>query len=342
MGKHRRPHIFSPITAGCLMICFCLKVSAQSPMDCDKLLKREITADSVQFMINNIMRADCFGLDSIDLKVFGNGPVLGSILVKLISNNNAKVTYADLLTQINNAKKDTGYLSIRKVIIAQNMLEATIASASTWEKSKDMLAQIGTTAIEIENLHQFMLQNQDKNWNYRQLVVIYNEREKNSKTSTNEKADTSDINAVKNLRSVYSKYCDTSKLIKFGENQIAFSDYLCGLECGKKMHKACLIFFNAHYSVNSRGLESLMVYNPQINSYLRENYIVVSLMVDDRAMLPNSTKTIGEVNSDLETEKFKANYQPFIVIIDQNGNIKRSMGSTDDSTILLHFLTKQD
>jgi len=160
------------------IVVFCLNTSAQSSVDCERLLKREISPDSLHFLMDNVMRANCFGLDSIDLKVFDNGPVLGAILVKLISNNNGKVTYGDLLNHINKAKRDTGYLSMRKVIIAQNTLESTIASAKTWENSKVLLAVIGTKPEDIDSLHQFMLQNQDKNWNYRQLVVIYEQKEK--------------------------------------------------------------------------------------------------------------------------------------------------------------------
>ncbi len=54
-----------------------------------------------------------------------------------------------------------------------NKLEATNASPDTWESSKVLLKIIGTSDNEIELLHDFLSQNQDKNWNYRQLVTIY-------------------------------------------------------------------------------------------------------------------------------------------------------------------------
>ena len=136
-------YILRSTAIACLTICFCLNVSAQSAADCDKLLKKEITADSLNLLIRNITQADCFGLDSTDRKVFSDGPVLGTILVKLVSTNNGKVTYAELLTQINNVKKDTGYLSLRKVVIAQDALESAIASPKTWESNKGFLTVTG-------------------------------------------------------------------------------------------------------------------------------------------------------------------------------------------------------
>jgi hypothetical protein len=334
---------FKLLATAIFFIVFHVHVSAQSIIDCKKLLNQEINPEVPQQIIDNIKRTECFGLDSVDLKVFANGPVLGSLLVKKVSKNkDGKVTYQDLLSEINQIKSDTSYLTVRNRIVAMNTLEATKATPSTWERSKKLLKVIGTSENETEKLYEFMLKNQAQNWNYRQLVVIYEQKEKAAKTRQDKNIVPSNTNDIKNLKSLYSKYCDTGRLIKFGENLVAFKDYLYGLECAKKMHMASLIFFNAYHSINSRRLESLITYNPQINSYLKENFIIINLIVDDKTAMPNSSKTVGETNSNLETEKFKADYQPFVVIIDEHNNIKRSMSSSYDSNTFLNFLIKQD
>ncbi len=51
-------------------------VLAQQSVDCDKMLKQEINMQNSQQILNDMKQIDCFGLDSIDLKIFGNGPVL--------------------------------------------------------------------------------------------------------------------------------------------------------------------------------------------------------------------------------------------------------------------------
>jgi hypothetical protein len=177
MKNPARQCLYRSIAIAGLIICFCFHASAQATMDCGQLLKQEIKADSIHVMIGNLLRANCFGLDSIDVKVFGNGPVLGTLLIKMITDNNGKLTYTDLLNQINKSKSDTGYMSIRKGVIAMNTLEATKASPETWESSKKLLKTIGTSDVEIEKLHQFMLENLDKGWNYRQLVVFSAQKE---------------------------------------------------------------------------------------------------------------------------------------------------------------------
>ncbi|SHN25013.1 hypothetical protein [Mucilaginibacter sp. OK098] len=148
--------------------------SAQPAFDCAKLLSRAIAGDSAQIAVNNIKQhANCFGLDSVDVKIWAQAPVLGSLLVKRASMGNENLTYNDLLTEFNTAKKDTGYLSMRNLIIAQTTLEATKISVASWDNSVKLLKVIGMPDSEMENFHQFMLEKKDKNWNYRQLVVAY-------------------------------------------------------------------------------------------------------------------------------------------------------------------------
>jgi hypothetical protein len=148
--------------------------SAQPAFNCAKLLKRDVVSDNPSDAVSNVSNHPaCFGLDSIDVKIFGNGPILGSLLVKRAAAGQAKITYADLLTDINNYKSDTAYSSMRNLIIAQTALEATKISIASWDSSVKLLKIIGMPDSEMENFHQFMLEKKDKNWNYRQLVVAY-------------------------------------------------------------------------------------------------------------------------------------------------------------------------
>lgn len=154
--------------------CFCVNASAQSSVDCTKLLIRVIASDSAQAIVNNVKKhAECFGLDSIDVKIWAEPPILGSILFKRASAGQAKITYADLLTDFNNFKSDTSYSSMRNLIIAQTTLEATKISVASWNSSVKLLKVIGMPDGEMENFHQFLLEKKDKNWNYRQLVTAY-------------------------------------------------------------------------------------------------------------------------------------------------------------------------
>ena len=162
--------------------CFYLNASAQSSFDCTKLLSRAIASDSAQTVVNNIKQhANCFGLDSVDVKIWAEAPILASLLVKRATMGNGNLTYNDLLTEFNTAKKDTAYSSMRNLIIAQTTLESTKISVASWDSSVKLLKVIGMPDSEMENFHQFMLEKKDKNWNYRQLVVAYRMKQMDTK-----------------------------------------------------------------------------------------------------------------------------------------------------------------
>ena len=159
--------------------CFGLNARAQAMVDCNELLKRDISTEDPQQVLRTITHVKCFGLDSIDLKVFGKGPILGTLMMKgFQQNKDGKFTYGDLLIQINRERNDAGYAHIRKGIIAMNKLENMKATPATWDTGKNLLKEIDTSDEEIEKLHDFMLRNEDKRWNYRELVVYWGMQEK--------------------------------------------------------------------------------------------------------------------------------------------------------------------
>jgi thiol:disulfide interchange protein DsbD len=68
----------------------------------------------------------------------------------------------------------------------------------------------------------------------------------------------------------------------------------------------------------------------QVRSYLKDNFVVVKLMVDDRAKLftpitvdidgkVTTLETVGEKWSYLQMHKFGANSQPYYIVLDNEG-----------------------
>jgi len=179
MKKPTSVIVFKALLTFFLLTALGLAAAAQASVDCNELLKRDISTDDPQQVLRNITHVKCFGLDSIDLKIYGKGPVLGSLMMKgLQQSKSGKFTYGDLLIQINRDRNAPGYPRIRKGIIAMNKLEGMKATPETWDTGKQLLKEIDTSDEEIEKLHNFMLHNQDKRWNYRELVVYWGIQEK--------------------------------------------------------------------------------------------------------------------------------------------------------------------
>ncbi|MGB8489621.1 MAG: thioredoxin family protein, partial [Bacteroidales bacterium] len=110
-----------------------------------------------------------------------------------------------------------------------------------------------------------------------------------------------------------------------------YYDYRQGLECAKEQGKPVLLDFKGHACSNCKVMEAKVWSDPGVLRRLRDNFVIVSLYVDDRTTVPQSEwvtskidgkvkKTIGKINEDIEITKFKTNALPLYVITDYEGN----------------------
>ena len=109
----------------------------------------------------------------------------------------------------------------------------------------------------------------------------------------------------------------------------AFYDFDEGLAYAKSVNKPVLLDFTGHSCANCRRMEESVWADPQVLSRLKNDYVLISLYVDDRTELPENEKyisasgkkikTLGQKWSDLQTSRFKTNSQPYYVIADTRG-----------------------
>jgi thiol:disulfide interchange protein len=110
-----------------------------------------------------------------------------------------------------------------------------------------------------------------------------------------------------------------------------FFDLKQGLECAKEQGKPALIDFKGHACANCKLMEARVWSDPEILKRLNEDFVIISLYVDDRTELPENEwfvssfdrkvkKTIGKQNEDLEITKFNTNALPLYVVADYDGN----------------------
>ena len=109
-----------------------------------------------------------------------------------------------------------------------------------------------------------------------------------------------------------------------------YFDYKQALACAKEQNKPLFIYFKGHGCVNCREMESKVWSDPEVLRRLKEDFVVVSLYVDDKKELPESEwytstydnkvkKSIGDQNADFQIIKYKTNSQPLYVIVDEKG-----------------------
>lgn len=112
---------------------------------------------------------------------------------------------------------------------------------------------------------------------------------------------------------------------------MAFHDYKYGLAYAKEVNKPILLDFTGYACVNCRKMEDYVWSDKKILSILKNEVILISLYVDDKKELAEKEKyvsketgkkikTIGNKWSDFQITRYKANAQPYYLILDTDGN----------------------
>lgn len=112
----------------------------------------------------------------------------------------------------------------------------------------------------------------------------------------------------------------------------AFYDYEEGLAYAKSVNKPVLIDFTGWSCTNCRKMEASVWPDKEVIRRLREDYVLISLYVDDKTELKEDEKyissfsgkkvnTIGQKWSDFQASKFGTNSQPYYIITDHDGKI---------------------
>ncbi len=115
-----------------------------------------------------------------------------------------------------------------------------------------------------------------------------------------------------------------------GEVHAQTMDYEAGIALAKQQNKPVLIDFSGYGCVNCRKMEASVWTDPRVKDILENEYILITLMVDDKAKLPEiieveengrttRLKTIGDKWSYLQRHKFGANAQPYYIALDHDG-----------------------
>lgn len=116
-----------------------------------------------------------------------------------------------------------------------------------------------------------------------------------------------------------------------GEVHAKTSDFEEGMRMARSQGKPVLIDFSGYGCVNCRKMEAAVWTNPEVKSMIDNDFVLITLMVDDKKELPEPIKvaeedgtvrtlrTVGDKWSYLQRSKFGANAQPYYVILDGDG-----------------------
>ena len=117
-----------------------------------------------------------------------------------------------------------------------------------------------------------------------------------------------------------------------GDVAAQVDDYEEGMKMAKQLNKPVLLDFSGYGCVNCRKMEAAVWTDPDVKSSIDNDYVLITLMVDEKKELPapikvtekdgteRTLRTFGDKWSYLQRSKFGANAQPFHVIVDNEGH----------------------
>jgi len=115
-------------------------------------------------------------------------------------------------------------------------------------------------------------------------------------------------------------------------NLNCYHDYEAGMAYAKSIGKPVMIDFTGWSCVNCRKMEDNVWSQPKVLKHLSDDYVVISLYVDDKTELPaneqyvskfsgKKIRTTGNKWSDMEAAVLNKNVQPYYVLLDNEGKM---------------------
>lgn len=138
------------------------------------------------------------------------------------------------------------------------------------------------------------------------------------------------------------------------QNLECFKDLDQGLAYAKKQNKPVMIDFTGHACVNCRKMEEHVWPEKRVYQQLRDDYVLISLYVDDKRELPTTEQVVvdkatggkrklrrvGDKWAHFQTEYFQTNTQPYYVLLSPDGSqlLNQPVGYTPDADKFADFL----
>jgi len=312
----------------------------QTNKDCKQILKKEISLNDLQenidqFVVDFQTLIFC-EFDSIDYQIFmgpqGNMPLVAQSILAFgmkLEKKEEKFTFNDLKETLEEFKQHPEYFQARKVVEAKNDIVQRIAKTSDWNTDKELLIKMGFTKSHLDDIYAIVKENESTLYSdifliYSDTLMARKERQVAEKEHNDSKRELENSGPEEWIKGLY-----------------AYKDYELGMTKSKELNKPVLLYFNGYGCVNSRRIESEILTNGEIQAFINNKLIFVSLIVDERVKLEDNevyfseilnkeVKTTGQKRLELEMKEFNSDRQPLFVMLDLSGKEISRIGYTND------------
>jgi thiol:disulfide interchange protein DsbD len=149
----------------------------------------------------------------------------------------------------------------------------------------------------------------------------------------------------------YSLFTNTAEQAGLHANVV--NDYESAVQLSKQQNKPILIDFTGWACVNCRKMEENVWTDPEVMSFIQNNFILVSLYVDDKALLPVEKRftyttaagakkeitSVGDLWATFQAENFNQSSQPLYVVMSPDQKLlSNPVGYTPNAKEYLNWL----
>ncbi len=131
-----------------------------------------------------------------------------------------------------------------------------------------------------------------------------------------------------------------------------YTDYAEGLKVAKEKGKPVFLDFTGKGCANCKKMENMVWSDVNVRNMLANDFIIISLYVDNRQMLPDDEQYVSEVTrkrirtvgnkwSDFQITQYQSNSQPLYVLLDHNERpLVEQRGYNTDVTSFVNWMKK--
>ena len=165
-----------------VLACVSLGCNTKAPksFDCKEFLARKVNVtDDVQASLKEFENYRYCGLDSIDMKYFVNGPIIGPLLISITSEK-GDATYDDVLKRILPIIKEPEYIKIKNAHIKLLARKDEVVTDENWpELSKMIIDANGYTSEQMHDMEGLYKEHIQDKWTVGMLIKTFIAQEEN-------------------------------------------------------------------------------------------------------------------------------------------------------------------
>ena len=302
-----------------------LGLSCKSQIDCEDLLQSKlpltgmVSDEDLESFEEGVKELqNCGIIDSVDAMIIMSGPILGNLIVQSAANSQS-LTYAELLEQIALIRELPEFPEQKRKMQEILAISRLPASMDTWEENKARLVDLQVPDSELQRIEEIIKNNKIPGLTYQDIFVMLEN-------------ETSSINPP-----------DAQLSAPNAENKWPLKNlnFEMARSLSREQNKALILYFTAYGSINALKMEQYVLSKPNISDRLRNEFIFVPLYVDDQAAAQSEGKTIGNINLELQLERFQNNSQPLFVKLDTSGLEIGRIGYIEIEAPFIEFLDRK-